>query len=122
MITCEQPYCERPLDHDGPCGRTQDEDRSRRSIIEERDALRAEVERLTKERDEQLEDSERIIAALVRERDALKSALKTVAVRQREACARAAQAEATGATKCEGGPEFIAAAVRATPLVTEGGK
>lgn len=48
-----------------------------------------------------------------------KARLREVAERQREACARTAQTEATGATKCEGGPEFIAAAVRATPLVTE---
>lgn len=63
------------------------------------------------------------LAARVAELEAaltkLEAVLKTAKERQREACARTAQTEATGATKCEGGPEFIAAAVRATPLVTE---
>lgn len=36
------------------------------------------LERAERERDEQLEDSERIIAALVRERDALKAALRDI--------------------------------------------
>lgn len=70
------------------------------------------LERAERERDEQLEDSERIIAALVRERDALKSALKTVAVRQREACAQHTFSDAVEEVE----------AVRATPLVTEGGE
>lgn len=78
--------------------------------LRERDEARAEIERFRNA----VREKERLELAALQELDEARAALRIVAERQREACAAAVDAHGI---RSEWGT-----VVRATPLVTEGGK
>lgn len=99
-------------------------------VVKERDEARAEVERLTKMLDVCSSVHSHNVK-LHEERKQLREALRTVAERQREACAKSVEAIQLPRRSWEDGEQSIgrydgiedaAEKVRATPLVTEGDK